>query len=150
MAFNITVRTAYNRTQAFTKGDLYASAVLSKVHASWVTSGKQQGVQILRNLVPVKTGALRDSVVASDIPKGFSVFPTAKQAIFVEKGTAPHLITARPGSVLHWLDPDTGQDRFARHVHHPGTTAHPFMRKAADELRPILSQLYVDAWAEQA
>ena len=48
-------------------------------------------------------------------------------ANFIERGTAPHVIEAKPGSTLYV--PGRG---FVTRVLHPGQPARPFMRPAAD------------------
>lgn len=53
-------------------------------------------------------------------------------AVFVEYGTKPHVIEARPGGALHWTE--GGQDFFARSVHHPGSAADDFVGRAIDEV----------------
>lgn len=39
---------------------------------------------------------------------------------FVDQGTKPHVIKAVKAKMLHWVDKDTGEDRFAKEVNHPG------------------------------
>lgn len=40
---------------------------------------------------------------------------------FVDQGTKPHVIKAVRAKMLHWIDSDTGEDRFAKEVNHPGS-----------------------------
>ena len=42
---------------------------------------------------------------------------------FVDEGTVAHIIRPVRAKVLHWVDPVTGQDAYAKEVHHPGTKA---------------------------
>lgn len=49
---------------------------------------------------------------------------------YVLKGTRPHEIRARAALALHWKTPN-GVSRFARVVHHPGTDANRYPRRAA-------------------
>jgi hypothetical protein len=37
-----------------------------------------------------------------------------------DQGTEPHIIRATNAKMLHWVDQNTGEDRFAKEVHHPG------------------------------
>lgn len=47
-------------------------------------------------------------------------------AKYVEAGTGPHVIRAKPGHTLSW-----GGDHFATEVHHPGTKPTHFLTEAA-------------------
>lgn len=47
---------------------------------------------------------------------------------FLENGTRPHVIEARPGKILSFVQ--NGVRRFAKRVYHPGTKPRPFMRQA--------------------
>lgn len=42
---------------------------------------------------------------------------------FVDQGTKAHIIRAKRAKMLHWVDPASGEDRFAKEVNHPGTKA---------------------------
>ncbi len=42
---------------------------------------------------------------------------------FVDEGTKAHIIRPVKAKMLHWIDPASGDDRFAKEVHHPGTKA---------------------------
>lgn len=55
----------------------------------------------------------------------------ADYAIYVEKGTAPHLILPKRAKVLSWLS--AAGRMFARSVHHPGTRAQPFLTPAVED-----------------
>lgn len=54
---------------------------------------------------------------------------SAPYAQFVESGTPPHEIHARAGGSLRFVM--NGEEVFRRVVHHPGTSARPFMAEAA-------------------
>ena len=43
---------------------------------------------------------------------------------YYEYGTKPHLIVARNAQALRWTDKSSGEVRFAKYVHHPGTKPH--------------------------
>lgn len=53
--------------------------------------------------------------------------------VFFEEGTTPHVIKAKGKKPLHWIDEDTGEDVFARIVHHPGTPAYQMIFHAEKE-----------------
>lgn len=74
------------------------------------------------------TGFLRESIDRRITPKGFTVWPRAKYAIFVEEGTRPHMIFPRRAKVLRWYGP-YGNPIFAKYVKHPGTKGRFFVRK---------------------
>jgi len=42
---------------------------------------------------------------------------------FVDQGTKAHIIRPIRAKVLHWVDASSGEDRFSKEVHHPGTKA---------------------------
>lgn len=56
----------------------------------------------------------------------------AEYAVYVEKGTAPHLIMPKVASMLSWVD-KTGKRIFAHMVKHPGTKAQPFLTPAVED-----------------
>lgn len=92
------------------------------------------------------TGDTRRSIGSA--VDGFSgrVFAFSKIARFLENGTRPHVITARNGGVLSFIQ--NGTRRFARSVNHPGTAPRPFMHEAGDHGEIVLDYAvdnYVDA-----
>ena len=54
---------------------------------------------------------------------------TAKHAVWLEKGTPPHLIKARRAAFLHFFWPKAGRWIRTRSVNHPGTKAYQFMSR---------------------
>lgn len=92
---------------------------------------------------PVKTGALRDSIVVDFTDNGTTAIITAASdhAMFMEYGTgtrgefpgAPIVITAKPGKVLSWMGKD-GKRHFAKRVVNPGAAPRPFMRPALERV----------------
>jgi hypothetical protein len=62
-----------------------------------------------------------------------SVFSDDEVFPFIEWDTPPHTIRPKePGGTLHWRDRSSGEHRFAKEVHHPGTKGqHPFAIGAA-------------------
>jgi HK97 gp10 family phage protein len=83
------------------------------------------------------SGHLRSSITGELVGRGggmaVHVGTTVSYALFVEFGTKPHVIRPKdPNGVLHWRD--RNGDHYAKEVHHPGTTAQPFLIPALDAL----------------
>lgn len=95
---------------------------------------------------PYKTGKLRSSV--RRVVKGWEVTvkPTVDYAVYVEKGTAPHIIEPVNAQVLRFVV--GGQVVFARHVAHPGTKPKPFVRETTEEVRRMLPIMFKQLGAE--
>lgn len=105
--------------------------------------------------VPVKTGALRDSIRVSTSARGGQVTATIKAggkkggqvyyAHLVEYGSAPHVILpgggTKAGKVLASAARILGEK-----VDHPGSAPHQFMRPALD----TQAQAALDAMADYA
>lgn len=88
------------------------------------------GSQILgdaRALCPVDTGRLKESLDAEVHGKVLRVGSRdVNYCLYVEYGTAPHVITPRNKKALFW----PGARHPVARVNHPGTTAQPFLRPA--------------------
>lgn len=82
-----------------------------------------------------KAGVVRATVVAGSFD--------AYYARWVEFGTKPHVIHAKDGSVLDM------QGVFTRLIHHPGSNARQFMRKAIDSQLQAATQAVVDTMRER-
>ena len=90
-------------------------------------------------LAPRKTGNLGRSIhLGAVTPTRAETVASADYAIYVERGTRPHVIRPRNRKALRWAadsgsarlsgSPRTGgRVRFARRVQHPGSKAKPFM-----------------------
>jgi HK97 gp10 family phage protein len=102
-----------------------------------VRGGVRAGAKVLRDeaerLVPERSGELKKSIrvrvrVLRDVVGGMIVAGGKKSyyALWVEFGTAAHLIAAKSGKALRVLG------RLVGKVDHPGATPHPFMRPALD------------------
>lgn len=74
----------------------------------------------LFEITPKKSTLTATSWVVIPIDRGQYLIANTNDPIatFLSEGTAPHEIFGNP---LHWVDLETGEDRFAMHVHHPGT-----------------------------
>jgi HK97 gp10 family phage protein len=91
---------------------------------------------------PVKTGTLRRSITSQVRGAGGSVsgivgtnVPYAK---FVHEGTAPHVIVPVSAKALFW----PGAAHPVKRVNHPGTRANPFLKKALQQQRGAVLQLW--------
>lgn len=98
-------------------------------------------VQDAKRFAPVDTGALRAGIEAEK-PRGNSVRIYTRRPvpgddpnvpIFVEYGTAAHVIEAPEGEALDW----PGAAHPVRRVNHPGTPAQPYMRPALFRKRVV-------------
>jgi HK97 gp10 family phage protein len=95
---------------------------------------------------PVKTRYLA-STITKNVGQGEGlVAANAPYAAFVEFGTAPHEIRPVNGGVLAFEV--AGKMVFTPLVHHPGTKANPFMKRALDETRSKVDGVFADLWLE--
>jgi hypothetical protein len=97
-------------------------------------------MQEMRATVPVRTGFLRESITRQVYSDGFSVFPTAKYAGYVDQGSGPHTIFPVVSRVLRFTMP-SGAVIFAKHVHHPGFPGRFFIQRTAESVRAKLVEL---------
>lgn len=83
-------------------------------------------------LVRKRSSRLADSLISEVRAKVLRVGSTdVDYSVDVELGTAPHVITARPGSALYWA----GADHPVKRVRHPGTRPYPYLRPALFQRR---------------
>ncbi len=61
-------------------------------------------------------------------------------ALFVEKGTKPHIIKPKKKKALRWVG--GSGFIFAKEVHHPGYKGDPFLRRSADNTFKNLNKLF--------
>lgn len=81
---------------------------------------------------PKDTGLLSQSIQMTVVPTpagpvGF-VYTRLKRAVYVLKGTRPHMIRPRTKRALRF--PVNGSAVFSRSAQHPGTKANDFLRRA--------------------
>ncbi len=97
----------------------------------------------------VKTGAFKAGVrIGTPIGNKIDIHDSVKYGIYLEEGTRPHIIEVKNKKALHWKDGGTGDDRFSKKVHHPGTRAYkPFSRgllaseeKVLRNMRAVLNE----------
>ena len=84
--------------------------------------------QEMASNVAVDKGELKNGIRFEITTEGITII-MPEHAKYVEYPTAPHIIRAAPGKMLHFTGKD-GNDVFAKEVHHPGTDAQPFIRPA--------------------
>lgn len=98
------------------------------------TKGKAGAVKTAaRQIVPVKTGRLRNSIrvqqsheLSGRFVSGYEVTADTPYATFVHEGTRPHVIQGNPLLVFQIGSTTV----FTRRVHHPGTRGQPFLLRA--------------------
>lgn len=78
------------------------------------------------------TGYLHSQVSVEDAP--IRVVSAAPYAIYVERGTAPHIIEPKKAKALRFVV--NGKVIFAKRVRHPGTQAQYAMRLAKNDVMP--------------
>ena len=119
-----------------------ATASGSNIYTAASILVKDTGTQIQnlsRQMAPVKTGALRDSIVATyPDPLTVNIGPGVPYGGYVEYGTRPHVIKPKKASVLRFKV--NGVTVYARAVKHPGTKAQPYMRPAFEQAVSNLSK----------
>ena len=96
---------------------------------------------------PWLTGYLAQSIAKEIGVLAASIKPLASYAIFVEMGTAPHLIRPVNASVLAF-EGSSGEMVFTRLVRHPGTRPNPFMKRAADATEGKVLETFTQVWKE--
>ncbi len=96
---------------------------------------------------PWRTGYLAQSVVKDVGILEASIKPVASYAIFVERGTLPHLIRPVNASVLAFEVAGGGMV-FTRLVRHPGTKPNPFMQRAADATEGEVKNVFDELWRD--
>ncbi len=96
---------------------------------------------------PWRTGYLAQSIVKDVGIVEASIKPLASYAIFLEKGTVPHLIRPVNASVLAF-EGSSGEMVFTRLVRHPGTQPNPFMQRAADATEGEVKNVFDELWRD--
>lgn len=88
-------------------------------------------------------GNLRQNIRAGMITKTRAeVVSKAPYSIFVEAGTAPHIIQIKNKRVL--ANKRTGEF-FGTKVHHPGTRANPYMQRALEKSQGKIGEFFKTA-----
>jgi HK97 gp10 family phage protein len=94
--------------------------------------------RVAKQKAPVDTGNLKLSIFMDPVsPVEVDVASPAEYSVYVEYGTSAHEIRPTNGKALFW----PGAAHPVAVVHHPGTTAQPYMRPALDESKPAIEAL---------
>ena len=97
---------------------------------------------------PVKNWMLRKSITSKAYSEYAVVFTNLFYAPFVHEWTAPHIIMPKFKKALHWIDPNTWDDRFAKLVHHPGYEWNPFFTRAVENNEKIIVNRFYEIISE--
>lgn len=94
----------------------------------------------------LRAGRLRSSIryerhtSGSAVSAEFAAY--TPYAGYVVHGTKPHTIRPVAARYLHWKT--DGTDHFSKLVHHPGTKANDFPRRAVDRMMPLVQRTFRD------
>ena len=107
-------------------------------------------------LVPRRTGHLGRSIVPGTLtPTHAQVEARTPYAVYVERGTRPHIIRPRKAKALAWggvrrlsgaLARGSAPTHFAKIVHHPGTRPHPYLLPGAVKAVGHIKDALVRVW----
>ncbi|MCW4045240.1 MAG: hypothetical protein NWE94_06965 [Candidatus Bathyarchaeota archaeon] len=96
---------------------------------------------------PRRTGKLA-STITKEVGEGEAAIEVlAPYAMYVVKGTRPHIIRPINASVLAFQSA-SGKMVFTRLVHHPGTKPNPWMQRAAEYARNKAEETFAELWLE--
>ena len=94
-----------------------------------------------RERAPVRTGKLRESISLVKVNDlHYVVGSPLDYAVFVERGTRPHIIKPKRARALRFEV--GGEVVFARLVRHPGTKPNPFFARALQKYRTVLKKIW--------
>jgi hypothetical protein len=96
---------------------------------------------------PRRTGKLASTIVKEVSNEQASIEVLVPYAMYVVKGTRPHIIRPVNASVLAFQSP-SGKMVFTRLVHHPGTKPNPWMEKAVEYARSKTEETFAELWLE--
>ena len=103
------------------------------------------GLVIMQQEAPRgKTDKLWRSIHKTVGPDGATVKPEVDYAIYVEKGTRPHMIFPVRARALRFEI--GGKIIFSAYVKHPGTQPNPFMARTATAVRRNIPMRWREVW----
>jgi hypothetical protein len=115
--------------------DLFAKNFQGEVAQRIVEETADFAFEQMYSNAPWRSGFLAQSI-KKEVGEGkVDIKPLASYAVFVEKGTVPHIIRPVNASCLAFQGGMLGGMVFAKLVHHPGTKPNPFVAKTALETR---------------
>jgi len=85
----------------------------------------------------------RDRKAYMDIYTIKNLYPNQDVILYFEEGTKPHEIVPKRKRILFWEDPESGEDMFAKIVHHPGTVATKMIERTEREVIDPKTDLWV-------
>lgn len=105
----------------------------------------QTFVRVAQPMIPVRTGATRRSVHLAEAGADSASIRGSAVAVLIDTGTRAHEEDAGGGVLRFPVGPRTV---FARRVHHPGTRARKWRRRAAEEAarRTRMADTIIEAW----
>ena len=113
--------------------DLFAKNFQGEVAQRIVEETADFAFEQMYSNAPWRSGNLAMSI-KKEVGEGkVDIKPLAPYAVFVEKGTAPHIIRPINARCLAFASGMLGGMVFTRLVHHPGTKPNPFVAKTAME-----------------
>jgi HK97 gp10 family phage protein len=126
---------------------LFATAVHDKLLPKIVKAAAEYGYATMVSWAPVRSGRLMGSIEKHVQGVHGSVGLTVPYAIYVEYGTAPHIIQPIFSRVLAFEV--EGRMVFTSIVRHPGTKPQPFVRKTAEDVRQKIPELWKNVFDEE-
>lgn len=96
---------------------------------------------------PRRTGKLASTIVKEVTDGEGAINVLAPYAMYVVKGTRPHIIRPINSSVLAFQSA-SGKFVFTRLVRHPGTKPNPWMQQAAEYARGKAEETFAELWQE--
>jgi len=111
-----------------------------------ILKGTETVAEIMRGIVPVDTGALRDSIQTDIQPLRGEVSTNTGYGLFVDQDTAEHEIRAKAGKSLRFVI--DGQVFFRKKVVIPARRGAKFVQQTIGVFRQRWIRMLADTWNE--
>lgn len=121
---------------------LFAGKIEEKLLPGLVRVAVEYGYALMIDRAPVKSGKLLGSIDKHVQGLTGSVGPSVPYAVYVEYGTAPHIIRPVFSKVLAFEV--NGKMVFSSIVRHPGTKPNPFVRRTIEDVQEKIPELWSD------